>query len=124
MLGAEAASEATSGLKVLGLVAAAMTKRPPGLPGSHCAARADGGRGCPVGLPGGEVLPQPAKAKARPTKPMRHKNDAIMVTDPDTGFAENEQGKVKNWKNGVTHLGTAATGRRRAGVRPSPGALR
>src|SRR6266566_5436447 len=107
MMASEAASAATSGLKVLGLLAAAMTKRPPGLPGSHCAASADGGKGCPVGRLGGEALPQPAKAHARPTKPMRHKYDAIMATHPNTGFAANEQGSFRNWNNGVTLRPTA-----------------
>src|SRR2546425_9610820 len=78
MTPSEAASLARIGLKVLGLAAAPISKRPPGLPGSHWAIRAEGGKGWPAGL-GADCLPQPARATSNATNKPAVKFERLSI---------------------------------------------
>jgi hypothetical protein len=68
------------GLKVLGLALAAMTKRPPGWPGSPWAMSGDGGSGWEVLDLEAAGLPHPANANKDTSHARQEKVRAIIVT--------------------------------------------
>src|SRR5437667_3381015 len=71
----EALSRASSGLKVFGLPAEAIVKRPPCWPFSALDTRGEGGRGWE-----GLCLPHPAGSKNAPKQRIRANECAVIVT--------------------------------------------